>query len=85
MDLESKLSFTNPTDINVTSVDEEILKSGLILPNNQFKSIDEREEFGKPKIQRKGSIVVNSTEKAKKLSNNFPKKGQGSEQQPQQH
>ena len=46
MDLESKLSFTHATDVNSSLVDEDILKNGLTLANDPFRSIDEREEFG---------------------------------------
>lgn len=46
MDLESKLSFTHVTDVNSSLVDEDILKNGLTLANDPFRSIDEREEFG---------------------------------------
>jgi len=71
MDLENKLNFTHHDDINSSSnnnVYEEILKNGITLQNDPFRSIDEREEFGKDgkALLRKGSIGGNSTDKAKK-------------------
>ena len=83
LDLENKLNFTHHDDANSSNpnVDEEILKNGITLPNDPFKSIDEREEFAKDKALRKGSVGGNSTDKAKKaLHNNFTKKLHGSDQ-----
>ena len=83
LDLENKLNFTHHEDANSSNpnVDEEILKNGITLPNDPFKSIDEREEFAKDKALRKGSVGGNSTDKAKKvLHNNFTKKLHGSDQ-----
>lgn len=80
MDLESKLSFTHTADITSSNVDDEILKDGISLANDPFMSIDEREEFGKSKMQRKGSMGGNSTDKSKKVVyNNFTKKLQASD------
>ena len=78
MDLENKLSFTHShpdTDIN-----EELLKSGIVLQSDPFQSIDERQEFRKGATgKRKMSVGGSSTDKARKtLHNNFVKsKGAG--------
>ena len=79
MDLENKLSFTHNSDTN-HNVDEELLKSGIMLANDPFKSIDERKEFEKKlstkQVNRKGS-GSSTTDKSRKfaLHNNFLKKG----------
>ena len=86
MDLENKLCFTAvPGETN--NVDEELLKSGIMLPqNDQFKSIDEGQEYmtgrgGSGKYgNKKASIGGGSTDKANKvMHNNFLKKNSGSD------
>ena len=64
MDLENKLSFTNQEE---TNVDEELLKSGIMLQQDPFQSIDERQEFSKAAKDRKASFASGSTDKARKI------------------
>ena len=85
MDLENKLSFTHNSETN--NVEDELLKDGIMLANDPFKSIDERQEFqtkGKA-TGRKGSVHSgygsSTTDKNRKLMHNnyMRKSGAGSE------
>lgn len=81
MDLESKLNFTHTdTDVNIN---EELLKSGIVLSNDPFQSIDERQEFKRTNKRKTSVGGGGSTDKARKvLHNNIGRKvGPGSENQ----